>query len=297
MSKNKNINWEQLIKEVILLNNENEKKNKKLSEKQSTPTPINNEVKITSTNTSKDKDIDIDIDTSNSGEHNIKPSKNTSSMFVESKVIPLCPSTTAKQNFIKGPLVCNFPVVLCELKLQIDCESEIKFSKPVLNIIDIKSNVNISEYKLILTANKLFISGYIRESIQYTNPSRKLKHLTVKIPFECVTKIEFTTPPIIHENKPTSKYSFIDCMQENNNLTEDFSEDLFFSSNHSINEKIFCELLSSEVIQLITKIDVVTLEKVQDTAAFQRVKQKTTLDLLLRLHQNQLVGVNFPGNT
>ncbi|MBU5486377.1 hypothetical protein KQI86_18925 [Clostridium sp. MSJ-11] len=216
-------------------------------------------------------------------------SKTSSSTFVVSKVIPLCSNIPVSQISSNGPLTCKLPVILSQFQVQIDCEADIRFSKPAINIIDVKSNIHITEYSLIVDANKLFISGYIRESIQYNNISSKAKHITVNIPFQCVTRVEFTTPPVLQKNKPNIKYNLINGSMET--IGEDDYNDLFFSNNEVFNEKIYCELLSAEILQIVTKLDNAKIEKYNGLVGCERTKNKFSLGLTIRLCQNQPVNI------
>ncbi|WP_315117081.1 SPOCS domain-containing protein [uncultured Clostridium sp.] len=213
-----------------------------------------------------------------------------SCVSVDSKLIPLCTNIPVPQISLNGPLICKLPVILSQFQVEIGCEADINFSKPATNIIDVKSNIHITEYDLIVDVNKLFISGYIRESIQYNNiSSSKVKHVTVNIPFQCVTRVEFTTPPVLQKNRPNIKYNLTNGSI--GTIGEDDCNDLFFSNNEVLNEKIYCELLSAEILQIVTKLDNTKIEKYNNLVGCKRTKNKFSLGLTIRLYQNQPVNI------
>lgn len=210
---------------------------------------------------------------------------------VESRTLPECPSESLEPIGRCGPLVAKIPVVLAEPKIQIDVEAEIKLNEPALEIKRIKKNVFLSQCKLIIfwdskhdrhdgkdkdekndefrheekhKVGKLFISGFVRKNIEYATYNSKyhgteclrgeIHHTTCDVPFECVTKVHFVTPPVVFNNGFTTetetfatKFNLCDpCSQPivGNDLCEQGFRNFEF-----FNEKVFCELVSANIFE------------------------------------------------
>ena len=65
-----------------------------------------------------------------------------------------------------GKLVTKVPVVLAELTLHVNLDTLINFPEPVLEIKDIKKRIKLTQCRLLLPTNKLFIKGFVRKNIQ-----------------------------------------------------------------------------------------------------------------------------------
>lgn len=107
-----------------------------------------------------------------------------------------------------GPLVVKTPVVLSDVKIQIDMESDIRLEQPAFDIKTIDKHVCITQCHLVPYTNKLFIGGYVQKNIQYstvecanaTSISGDVRHTTVNVPFRCVTPIHFDRKPEFGKN-------------------------------------------------------------------------------------------------
>ena len=116
-----------------------------------------------------------------------------------------------------GKIVTKVPVVLAEVTLQVNIDTTIVFPEPVLEIKDIKKRLKITQCRLLLPTNKLFVKGFVRKNIQYASPSTDISEstsksissdlhsLTVDVPFTSITEIKkFISCPVLPEmNKRT----------------------------------------------------------------------------------------------
>ncbi|MCD8509965.1 MAG: hypothetical protein LRY73_08925 [Bacillus sp. (in: Bacteria)] len=84
-------------------------------------------------------------------------------------ILPQSKNTPIMPKAIKNAYV-KVPVVLGETKVQLDMVADIKFPEPVLEIKDIKKNIKVTQCRLLLPTNKLFLAGFVRKNIQYATP-------------------------------------------------------------------------------------------------------------------------------
>jgi hypothetical protein len=94
----------------------------------------------------------------------LKPIKN--SVVPKSRNTPRQPKAEA---FIK------VPVVLGETTVQIDMDACIHFPEPVLEIKEVNKKLKLTQCRLLLPTNKLFIKGFVRKNIQYATPKSTSK--------------------------------------------------------------------------------------------------------------------------
>lgn len=205
---------------------------------------------------------------------------------LETKMITECSSEPVKQILNTGFFYAKIPVILSEALIHIDIENEINLPKPSIGIKSIKRRAVIRRYDLILEAKKLFIDGTVIKSIDYSeavfNSSSEMKgqikNITVAIPFECVTKVEYTNNPLaLNKKSETRLYTNKD---DENIYTESYNEE----------ERIYCELIraSFEEINIINDKNNIKSGKMH---IFEKVSQKMSMHLTIRLYQNQNVSI------
>ncbi|MFU0825160.1 CsxC family protein [Clostridium sp.] len=150
-----------------------------------------------------------------------------------------------------GPLIAKVPVVLSELEVQVDVESEIKLQEAALDIKTVDKHVYLTQCKLIPYTNKLFIAGYVQKNIQYStvncsnesSASGNIQHTTVNIPFKCVTKIKFSKEPIYGKEYKERLNSL-----DKNMLSKNQQEDSWIHYS-KLYEPIYCELEQAKILE------------------------------------------------
>lgn len=142
-------------------------------------------------------------------------------------VLECCFSKNIKSKFIKEPVVCKLPVIISQIEIPIYIETLIKFNEPAFKIIDVNKEVFLESCNLINNSNKLFIKGFIRENITYSNIncgtehaiSGNVKSLEIDIPFKCSTKVYFNISPASNNE--------IYCKMDSTNILETMSQEEF----------------------------------------------------------------------
>jgi hypothetical protein len=186
-----------------------------------------------------------------------------------------------------GPLIAKIPVVLSELKIKINCSTIIKFKFPALEVTGIKRKVFLTECKIIPECKKLFISGYVRKDIEYASSGYSnsksiniIRHMFLNIPFKGVTSIDYSTCPVIHKGEEPREIGI---------MNEDFSVHNFHSSEY-INDKIYCELLQTEIDEIYSVLDYGN-RKYKSQKIIKSLSEEMILKITLRLMQNQCVSI------
>ncbi|MFZ5989608.1 MAG: hypothetical protein ACOYWZ_21125 [Bacillota bacterium] len=140
-----------------------------------------------------------------------------------------------------GPLVARIPVIISQTKVHINIESKVDLDHSVLAIRNCSRNVFLTQCKLLDIGDKkhgkVHLNGYISESIEYaasncikdTKLGADIRYKTVKVPFECATKIEYCSRPVL---KTPNQFISVRLPE-----TEKAVGDLFLSR-----ERMFCEL-------------------------------------------------------
>nr|WP_295969717.1 DUF3794 domain-containing protein [uncultured Bacillus sp.] len=212
-----------------------------------------------------------------------------------------------------GKIIAKVPVVLTELTLQVQVDTTIEFPEPVLEIKDVKKQLKITQSRLLLPANKLFLKGFVRKNIQYASPSKEisshtetsissdLHSLTVDIPIHYIAEIKnYISKPKMPEFNKRHEYDF----SESDPLKESNSEnDEFLSSNvsqyhqestHYYNELPYAELISSKMIEWDEAIDrrPLPMPAPFDEGYFTKMEEKMIVDFVIRVLQNQQVQID-----
>ncbi|WP_051428334.1 CsxC family protein [Bacillus sp. J33] len=216
-----------------------------------------------------------------------------------------------------GKIIAKVPVVLAELTAQINIDAIIKFPEPVLEIKDIKKTVKLTQCRLLLPTNKLFIKGFVRKNIQYASPcpdiemhseksvASDLHSYTVDIPFQSVEEIkQFLTLPTMPEMTDRTEFDFFvskPVHQKHSDTQELQLKDNSQYHQESIqhyNELPYCELISSRIVEWDEAIDKQPLPKHAPLGEtlFTRVEEKMVLDLTLKVLQKQQIRVSSTTN-
>lgn len=207
------------------------------------------------------------------------------------------------------------PVVLGETTVQIDMTQKIDFPEPVLEIKAIKKNLKLTQCRLLLPTNKLFLKGFVRKNIQYATPASstrwsvvsKIHSLTVDIPFETVTEIDFINQPEFSKNPESRDFTFFSSQplpkgfsQKERLLSADFSQHDQISGE-VFNELPFCELLASKFIEFDEALDRQMghvfdhngecLDAPFEEGTFTKIEEKMVVELTIKVLQKQQVEI------
>lgn len=206
------------------------------------------------------------------------------------------------------------PVVLGETTIQIDLDSIIEFPEPVLEIKQIKKNLKLVQCRLLLPTNKLFLKGFIRKNIQYATPkeggkdfvSSSIHSLTVDVPFQAVTQLDFLNRPAFMASPKTTEFKYFNSSplphgfaSKEKLLSADLSE-YNQISGEVFNELPYCELISSQFIEmdeaLNRKMGTVWGHSGEICAPFEegtftQIEEKMVVEITLKVLQNQQVHI------
>ena len=226
--------------------------------------------------------------------------------IIKSRTLPECSNKCEKPYGKKGPLVTKIPVVIAEPTIQIDVESLIQLEEPALEIKRIKKNIFITQCKLLPKTGKLFIGGFVRKNIEYANVtciadkviSGDIKHTTLNVPFDCVTKIEYDIYPEFLRRDETKEFEVFTgnmkgCLNSCNKtvIGKDFCEQ-DFEDFEVFNEKIFCELVEAKIFEEdIHKEPKSIGECFPNEHVFDKLTEKMVIYVKLKLLQFQQVSI------
>lgn len=245
----------------------------------------------------------------------LNPKPPVSSVQPEVSNTPLTPHT------VSGQVVVKVPVVLAETTVQVDLDSNIEFPDNVLEIKRIKKNLKVTQCRLLLPTNKLFIKGFVRKNIQYATPrkgdrfgvSSDIRSLTVDIPFSVVTELSFIHKPQFQATASEQEFLYFTSEPLPNGfapsdqlMSRDFTQ--YNQINSEVfNEQPYCELLASRFIELDEVLDrkmgVVKDAKSSDIEApfeegtFTKIEEKMVVEFSLKVLQNQQVMLGTQNNS
>lgn len=223
-----------------------------------------------------------------------------------------CENKLHQPRVTMGKVITKVPVVLAELTLQVNIDTFIDFPEPVLEIKDIKKRVKLTQCRLLLPTNKLFVKGFVRKNIQYASPSPEIEKsthcsvtsdlhsMTVDIPFQCVTEIHhFLTRPVMPRVNNRNEFDFLiseslpsGFPEKDELLTSDLSQ-FHQESSQYYNEIPFCELISSKIIEWDEAVDRVSIpaDSPIGEGYFTRIEEKMVVDVTLKVLQKQQIRV------
>ncbi|KHE67184.1 CsxC family protein [Halobacillus sp. BBL2006] len=232
----------------------------------------------------------------------------------ESSTVHHCDNKTVKPHVSIGKITTKVPVVLAELELQLNIDETITFPEPVLEIKDIKKRVALTQCRLLLPTNKLFVKGFVRKNIQYASPCNEidqstsqtvasdLHSFTVDIPFDCVTEIkqkDFLSMPVMPKINNREEFDFAVSKslpsgfpEKDQLLSSDLSQ-FHQESKQFYNELPYCELISSKIIEWDEALDRTPLPGSApfNEGYFTKVEEKMVVDISLKVLQDQQIRV------
>lgn len=202
-----------------------------------------------------------------------------------------------------GPVIARIPVVISQSKVHISIESEVCFGHSVLEICSYSRNVYLTGCKLLNLGNrrhgKIYLNGHVSEKIEYAADCLKDKgckdktpkpsdmlYKTLKVPFECLTKIEYCTRPVFKTSNGFIPVGLVNV--SNNHDAPCFS-----------NGRFFCELDEAAICESnLIRENVPHGDNVGDLCAFDTLTEYMVVSVSFSLLQCQQVRVPgyFPYN-
>lgn len=230
---------------------------------------------------------------------------------VTAKTLPVCTGVNVTPVGINTPIVAKIPVVLAEKDIQIDVEACIELEYPIYEIKRIKKDVFLTQCKLLPRAGiiknnvpetgKLFICGFVRKNIEYATAEcvdkgivkGDIKHITVDVPFTCVTEVEFVTPPIINLRSTPKEIDFLcnkpqDCFKCEEDFHGPIKCENDFEDFISFNEKPYCELIQARIIEEDIQRDA---DHVYGVTVYNKIIEKMVIFLRVKVLQVQQVNI------
>ncbi|RMD03272.1 hypothetical protein D9O40_03800 [Clostridium autoethanogenum] len=206
-----------------------------------------------------------------------------------SKMIVECNSKLIKPFVNNGLFPVRVPVIISEPSVRMNIENTVTFSKPVAYIKSIRRTILITQCNLIPDIGKLFLSGIIKKSIEYSESmidntdlmDGQIRNIVIKVPFDCVTKIKYIVNPLMCGKNYKNKSTF-DNLQN--------CEQIFYES-YNEPSKISCELIHASFEEINIKDIESTCNNFNRKTFFKTIKQKMIVVLIIRLTQNQNVYV------
>lgn len=248
-------------------------------------------------------DVNVDV-VCQDQDANCHPSK---CAWVFGKTIETCKNDEVDIDSITG-VVAKIPVVLAELKVQINVSSFIKLPYPAIEIKDIKKRLKIVQCRLLQNTNMLFIKGFIRKNIDYSTKECSnyksvcgyIKHCTVDVPFECTTPVTFngTEPAEIEFNKRKEFEYFKEqelpnyYPEKEQLLAGDLSEFNQISKEY-FNELPYCELIKSKIVEFdeYIKREPIDGKAPFEEKEFEKIEEKMVIYLTLKILQKRQVKI------
>ncbi|WP_185650150.1 CsxC family protein [Clostridium sp. DJ247] len=241
---------------------------------------------------------------------------------VKSKTENMCDQVCVNPNVIPcGDVFVKIPVILAETSITIPVEATITLDREAIEIKRIKKNVYLTQCRLIpFSQDKkpgtgiLYISGFVRKNIEYAtgrgishdgkNICGDIRHCTVKVPFNCTTRVKFFREPFFCKNpNPQELQYFTDDLKSCDVCADPVIGrdpcDQSFTNTEIFNEKPFCELVKT----CITEVDIhkcptpINDEFCENPTEqeFRKFTEKIVIDLTLKVLQKQQVRLDSLG--
>ncbi|WHH59604.1 CsxC family protein [Petroclostridium sp. X23] len=234
--------------------------------------------------------------------------------IIKTCVVNECSSECITPVGKNGPVITKIPVVIAQPEVQINIESIIELEQAALEIKEVKKNVFLTQCKLIhidsSKVGKLFLNGFVRKNIEYATVESECTknrvingsvcHTTVNIPFKCVTKVEYSVPPITCNKNSASQIAiFTDklagCDPCGQNIIGNDPCEQSFQHVECLSEEVFCELVEVKIFEEDTHREPVSLGcEFSNEQLFDSFVEKMVLFIRLKLLQKQQIYIPAP---
>ncbi len=229
---------------------------------------------------------------------------------VEADTHGQCTSVPTDIEAISSGVVARIPVVLAELRIQVNVNSTIELPEYAYEIKNIKKKVKITQCFLIRETGLLFIKGFIRKNIDYSTRVNSnscsfhgdLRHITVDVPFTCTTDVFFNgiAPAAIIDN--TSREFTYQTHQELHGPEFGTKDKLISTdgteynqiSSEEFNQLPYCEVIRAEIVEFDEALNPLGFDHKYmpfEERKFKRIQEKMVLYLTIKLLQNRQVAI------
>lgn len=216
------------------------------------------------------------------------------SVRVTNESIINCDSRPLNLDVLLGEIIAKIPIVLAELVIQINIDSQIDLHERIYRLHRTKKQLRITKCALLQNTNILLIKGIVRNYIEfYKNPPKYSSHISgnlqetyVDIPFKCTTSIIFngTQPAAIIPNSINEvsygTQSKIDTYEQEE---ADNSWHINQISTAFYNEQPFCEIVSNRIVEL----DEINNSILSSTI----IEEKLVIDITIKILQYRQVAI------
>ncbi|MBU9712350.1 CsxC family protein [Evansella tamaricis] len=231
------------------------------------------------------------------------------------KPVPKEKKPVKKPKILPDKTHVKIPVVLAEELVQIDLMTKIDFPEPVLEIKDIKKNLKITQCRLLLPTNKLFLKGFVRKNIQYATPTTgtkkqvvsDIRSLTIDVPFEKVVEVNYENKPVFSKHQEDQEFTFFTesplpdgFSSKDKLLSADLSE-FDQISGEAFNELPYCQLVKSRFIEYDESLDRnmgqvynrdrKLIDAPFEEGTFTKIEEKMVVELKVKVLQKQQLDV------
>lgn len=238
----------------------------------------------------------------------------------ESASVEQCMSSAAGTPITPaGERILRVPVELGAYNVTTNLVANISFPYPVQEIKDVKKRVIITQCRLMTRTSTggdddqfsagpfpLFIKGYVRKNIQYASPchkdrgeceTAKMKSLTVKVPFECMTTVTLDSPVQLPVRNSREEFDFFRAQalgsgfpEKDELLSSDLSQ-FHQESTQAYNQLPYCELIASRILEWDEATDRES-DGPTDEGYFHHIVEKMHVTFTVKVLQNQQVRVD-----
>ena len=211
-------------------------------------------------------------------------------------------------------LLVKIPVVLADINVIFNMETNLKLDRLAKEIKSIKKNVfltqscivNFLEYEEPNTVI-LFIKGFIRNNIEYISSNYNVKgikknsghirYCIVESPFEFNTKITLSREPILSKNFTKNELEFCNYKSSEYDSTSNNFSELNLCNEGSLfteifNEKPFIELIRADIIEVDVKKNSILKDIPNIEESVTNIIEKSVVNLALKVLQRQEVKIS-----
>jgi hypothetical protein len=215
-------------------------------------------------------------------------------IFCDSKIVIESQSEALIPVGNNGPFIVKLPVVFSKTRVHVNIVSKIILPESAMDILQCKKTVDLTQCKLFDLGNKkygnIYLSGHVRENIEYVyadladtlHHTGIIRFVSVRIPFECVTKIEYCQSPILKV-----KNGFIPVQLNQNSLSDKYTYRGFDSV-----DSVLCDYEEIKIDECGIERELSqTKQYPEKIDMFDVLHQNLVLSITLIFMQNQLINI------
>ncbi|WP_288221239.1 CsxC family protein [uncultured Clostridium sp.] len=211
-------------------------------------------------------------------------------------------------------IVVKIPVVLADINIMFNLETNIILDKLAREIKKIKKNVFLTQSSIIPfveynepNSGILFVKGFIRNNIEYIpqkhsvpvnkNVYGNIRYCIVETPFEFNTKITFSREPVLNEKSTQNELEFCTYKLTDNDDDSDKVIECNFCDESSLfteifNEKPFTELIRVDIIEVDVNKNSIFKDITNTEESVTNLTEKSVVNLSLKVLQRQEIKIS-----